>query len=37
VVLLIRLGLVEVGGWTFDDSIETHLKRMNAELNRGAH
>lgn len=30
-------GLVaEVGGWTFDDSIETHLIKMNEELNRRA-
>lgn len=29
--------IAQVGGWTFDDSIETHLKRMNEELNRGAY
>ncbi len=29
--------VAQVGGWTFDDSIETHLKRMNEDLNRGAH
>lgn len=29
--------VAEVGGWTFDDSIETHLKRMNEELNRRAY
>jgi F-type H+-transporting ATPase subunit delta len=29
--------IAEVGGWTFDDSIETHLKKMNEELNRRAH
>ena len=26
--------IAHVGGWTFDDSLETHLKRMNEELNR---
>lgn len=25
-----------VGGWTFDDSIDTHLKKLNEELNRRA-
>ena len=25
-----------VGGWTFDDSIETHLTKLNEELNRRA-
>lgn len=29
--------IAEVGGWTFDDSIETHLKKMNEELNRRDH
>ena len=29
--------IAQVGGWTFDDSIETHLKRMNEELNKGAY
>jgi F-type H+-transporting ATPase subunit delta len=24
--------VAEVGGWTFDDSIETHLRRMNEDL-----
>lgn len=28
--------IAQVGGWTFDDSIETHLKRMKEELNRRA-
>lgn len=28
--------VAHVGGWTFDDSIETHLKKMNEELNRRA-
>lgn len=28
--------VAQVGGWTFDDSIETHLKRLNEELNRSA-
>jgi F-type H+-transporting ATPase subunit delta len=26
--------VAQVGGWTFDDSIETHLIKMNEELNR---
>ncbi|MEZ0390805.1 MAG: ATP synthase F1 subunit delta [Pseudobdellovibrionaceae bacterium] len=29
--------IAEVGGWTFDDSLETHLTRMSEELNRRAH
>jgi F-type H+-transporting ATPase subunit delta len=29
--------VAQVGGWTFDDSIETHLKKMNEELNRSAY
>lgn len=28
--------IAEVGGWTFDDSLETHLRKMNEELNRSA-
>lgn len=28
--------VAEVGGWTFDDSLETHLKKMNEDLNRSA-
>ena len=28
--------VAEVGGWTFDDSIDTHLKKLNEELNRRA-
>ncbi|MBX2988126.1 MAG: ATP synthase F1 subunit delta [Bdellovibrionaceae bacterium] len=28
--------VAQVGGWTFDDSLETHLKKMNEELNRSA-
>jgi F-type H+-transporting ATPase subunit delta len=28
--------VAQVGGWTFDDSIETHLKNLNDELNRSA-
>ncbi len=28
--------VAQVGGWTFDDSIETHLKKINEELNRRA-
>ncbi|MFP5518378.1 MAG: ATP synthase F1 subunit delta [Bdellovibrionia bacterium] len=28
--------VAHVGGWTFDDSIETHLKKLNDELNRRA-
>ena len=28
--------VAEVGGWTLDDSIDTHLKKLNEELNRRA-
>lgn len=28
--------IAHVGGWTFDDSLETHLKKLNEELNRSA-
>jgi F-type H+-transporting ATPase subunit delta len=28
--------VAQVGGWTFDDSIQTHLKKLNEELNRRA-
>lgn len=28
--------VAEVGGWTFDDSLDTHLKKLNEELNRRA-
>jgi F-type H+-transporting ATPase subunit delta len=28
--------VAQVGGWTFDDSIETHLNKLNEELNRRA-
>lgn len=28
--------IAQVGGWTFDDSLETHLKKLNEELNRSA-
>ena len=28
--------VAQVGGWTFDDSIETHLTRMSEDLNRRA-
>ncbi|MNJ91082.1 ATP synthase subunit delta, sodium ion specific [compost metagenome] len=28
--------VAQVNGWTFDDSIETHLKKINEELNRRA-
>lgn len=28
--------VASVGGWTFDDSIDTHLKKLNEELNRRA-
>ena len=28
--------VAQVGGWTFDDSIETHLKKLNEDLNRRA-
>lgn len=26
--------IAQVGGWTFDDSLESHLTRLNEELNR---
>ena len=29
--------VAQVGGWTFDDSIETHLTKLNEDLNRRAH
>ncbi len=29
--------VAQVGGWTFDDSLETHLTRMSEELNRRSH
>ena len=28
--------IAQVDGWTFDDSVETHLKKLNEELNRRA-
>lgn len=28
--------VANVGGWTFDDSIDSHLKKLNEELNRRA-
>ncbi len=28
--------VAQVGGWKFDDSIDTHLKKLNEELNRRA-
>lgn len=28
--------VAQVGGWTFDDSLESHLKRINEDLNRRA-
>ncbi len=28
--------VVQVGGWSFDDSIDSHLKKLNEELNRRA-
>jgi F-type H+-transporting ATPase subunit delta len=28
--------VAQVGGWTFDDSIETHLIKLNEEINRRA-
>jgi F-type H+-transporting ATPase subunit delta len=28
--------ITQVGGWTFDDSLDTHLKKLNEELNRRA-
>lgn len=29
--------IAQVGGWTFDDSLETHLTRLSEELNRSTH
>lgn len=29
--------VAQVGGWTFDDSLETHLTRMSEDLNRRTH
>ena len=29
--------VAQVGGWTFDDSLKSHLTRMSDELNRRAH
>lgn len=29
--------VAQVGGWTFDDSLKSHLLRMSDELNRRAH
>jgi F-type H+-transporting ATPase subunit delta len=29
--------IAQVGGWTFDDSLETHLTRMSEDLNRRTH
>ena len=29
--------VAQVGGWTFDDSLETHLTRMSEDLNRRSH
>lgn len=29
--------VAQVGGWTFDDSLKSHLTRMSDELNRSAH
>jgi F-type H+-transporting ATPase subunit delta len=26
--------VAQVGGWTFDDSLESHLRRLNEDLNR---
>jgi F-type H+-transporting ATPase subunit delta len=28
--------IAQVGGWTFDDSLQSHLRRMNEELKRSA-
>ena len=28
--------IASVGGWTFDDTVNTHLKKLNEELNRRA-
>jgi F-type H+-transporting ATPase subunit delta len=29
--------VAQVGGWTFDDSLDSHLHRLNEELNRRSH
>jgi F-type H+-transporting ATPase subunit delta len=29
--------VAQVGGWTFDDSLKTHLTRLSEELNRRSH
>lgn len=29
--------IAQVGGWTFDDSLKTHLTKMSEELNRSTH
>lgn len=29
--------IAQVGGWTFDDSLKSHLTRLNEELNRRTH
>ena len=29
--------IAQVGGWTFDDSLDSHLNRLNEELNRRSH
>jgi F-type H+-transporting ATPase subunit delta len=29
--------IAQVGGWTFDDSLKTHLTRMSEDLNRSTH
>lgn len=29
--------VAQVGGWTFDDSLKSHLTRLNEELNRRTH
>lgn len=29
--------IAQVGGWTFDDSLKTHLTRMGEDLNRSTH
>lgn len=28
--------IADVGGWTFDDSLENHLRKLNEDLNRSA-
>ena len=35
--LLLGGMIAQVGGWTFDDSLQSHLRRLSEELNRRTH